>query len=325
MLSADTVSLILCGTSDIPRRVAVRDGRIEHATTRDEEVHCLSRLGEIVKSARGDVVYSRDHIELMDVCIRSNDPAAWKAMCDDIVHGCVPDRSIGEYFDARHESAAGLVRSLINATCIEHAISIVQSMTVAFRESGHGTHAAISEGMHAPNGILVVRLFATHARTMPHAIKNDALRALGKLIPTTNVARGIVLDLLAKAASSKWDGVDNDVVHVLGHCPHISLLETDAKISFGKALLESIPKMPTARRGPALHTLSRVVECVGNVDACIALAVDALQSTKNSNRAEESTIRGAARVLRAASVAGGGVHVLADRLLYVLDDLPCRK
>ena len=33
MLSSDTISTILCGDRDIPRRVAVRDGRIEIATT----------------------------------------------------------------------------------------------------------------------------------------------------------------------------------------------------------------------------------------------------------------------------------------------------
>ena len=322
MIDTDHIAALL-GGNDIPRRIAVRDGHIEAATTRDEEVHPLSRLGELVRASRGHVIYSRDHVELMDCCIRTNDPAAWKAMCDDLVHGCVPEGSIGTYFDARPESAVGLVRSLVDAVDIFHAVSVVQALVTTLCEAGQNVRDSISDGMRAPNGIKIVRLFATHSRTVPHNVRIETLRAIGELVPTVDVARGIILDLMQRESARKWDGADTDVVHVLGHCSHLALVDTQTRIKFANILLDKIPKMPTVRRGPALVTLSRIVtwDSAGtfDVDACVSVAVDALVSTKHVARAEETTIRGASQVLHASSVPGGAVHVLADRLVHILD------
>jgi hypothetical protein len=321
-MNTENVAALIGGT-DIPRRIAIRNGRIESAKMRDEEIHPLSRLGELVKASRGHVVYSRDHIELIDCCICTNDPEAWKAMCDDILCGCVPEGSIGTYFDARPESAVGLVRSLVDASDIVHSISIVQVLVVTLRESSKNVLDSISKGMEAPNGIKIVRLFATHSRTLPHPLRIDALRAIGELIPTIDVARGIVLKLVETETARKWDGADTDVVHVLGHSLHLALVDTSTKQALARILLEKIPKMPTVRRGPALVTLSRIVmwDASGtfDTDACTSLAVDALVSTKHVARAEEMTIRGASHLLHASSVPGGAVHVLSDRLMHMLD------
>lgn len=322
VMHTDNVAALL-GGENIPRRIAVRDGHIEAAKTRDEEVHSLSRLGEMVRVSRGHVVYSRDPIELMDICIRTNDPAAWKAMCDDLLCGCVPEGAIGAYFDARPESAAGLVRSLVDAVDVFHAVSVVHALVTTLREAGQNVRDSISEGMRAPNGIKIVRLFATYSRTVPHNVRIDGLRMIGELIPTVDVVRGIVLDLVQRESVRKWDGADSDVVHALGHSPHLALVDTHTKKTFANILLDKVPKMPTVRRGPALVTLSRIVtwDPAGtfDVDACVVLAVDALISTKHVTRAGETTIRGASQLLHASSVPGGAVHVLADRLVHILD------
>ena len=321
-MNVENVAALIGGTN-IPRRIAIRDGHIGSAKTRDEEIHPLSRLGELVRASRGHVVYSRDHIELIDCCICTNDPEAWKAMCDDILCGCVPEGSFGTYFDARPDSAVGLIRSLVDASDIFHCISIVHVLVVTLRESSPKVLDSISKGMNAPNGLKIARLFATHSRTLPHALRVDALRAIGKLIPTIDVARGIVSELVERESARQWDGADTDVVHILGHCSHLALVDTPTKQALARILLDKIPNMPTVRRGPALVALSRIIvwDAAGtfDTDACISLAVDALVSTKHVARAEDTTIRGASLLLHASSVPGGAVNVLADRLAHMLD------
>lgn len=304
---------------NIPRRAALRDGRIEAAATRDEEVHRLSRLCELVRSSHGHIIYSRDPHELMGVCLRTNDRAAWKAMCDDIACGCVPEGFFGAFFETHHESAVGIVRSLTDASDIVHSISIVHVLVVTLRESSEVVRSRIAEGMHAPNGVRVVRLFATHARAVPHAERDATLKVMGSLIPTIDVARGIVLEIVASAGSSKWSGADNDVVHALGHCPLLSKIDDETKRKFAEVVIAAIPRMPTVRRGPALCTLASVMGPATNMNECVHLAVNTLLSTAGATRAEEVTMRGAARVLRTASDPRGAVHILADRLLHVLD------
>lgn len=304
---------------NIPRRAALRDGRIEAAATRDEEVHCLSRLCELVRSSHGHIIYSRDAHELLGLCLRTNDRAAWKAMCDDIACGCVSEGFFGTFFETQPELAVGIVRSLADASGIVHSVSIVHVLVVTLRESSEVVRSKIAEGMHAPNGVRVVRLFATHARAVPHAERDATLKVLGALIPTIDVVRGIALEIVASAGSSKWSGADNDVVHALGHCPLLSKIDDETKRTFAEVVIAAIPRMPTVRRGPALCTLASVMGQATNMNECINLAVNTLVSTAGATRAEEVTMRGAARVLCAASDPGGAVHILADRLLHVLD------
>jgi hypothetical protein len=323
-LKMDQVRDILFGDAasstvdNIPRRAALRDGRIEAAATRDEEVHCLSRLCELVRSSHGYTIYSRDPRELLGSCLRTNDRAAWKAMCDDIACGCVPEGFFRAFFETQPELAVGIVRSLVDASDIVHSVSIVHVLVVTLREASEIVRSRIAEGMHAPNGVRVVRLFATHARAVPHASRDATLNVLGALIPTIDVVRGIVGEVIT-SAGSKWSGADNDVVHALGHCPLLSKIDDETKRKFAEVVIAAIPRMPTVRRGPALCTLACVMGPTTNANDCIQLAVNTLVSTANATRAEEITMRGAARVLRVASEPGGAVHVLADRLLHVLD------
>jgi hypothetical protein len=318
MIQASDISAILGVSGKVPRRAAVRDGRLVQADAASEEVHCLSRVCELVTASLGNAVHSRIPTELLESCLATNDPGAWKALCEDIASGCVPVGTFGDYFNAHPGQVGGLVRSLIDARSAVHSVSVVRALSFVLAECTARVRSEIAACMHSGRGTAAVQVFTTHAHTLPHDVRLAAFEAFGEVIPSTDVAQGIALRLAAHMQANEWTGSDNDAVHVLSCCKHLSNIDTPAKRALADALVHAIPKMPATKRGPALRTLAKVIHPHEDCEASIVVAVDAMLGAAAAAHSEESTTCGAGEVLRAASFPNSPMHMLASRLLRAL-------
>lgn len=193
----------------VPRRAAVVSGRvIELARAVDTvpvealvealvEARGVSRVCEAVKTACGEVCWSRNTATLLDQAVASNDPRAWEAACDDLDTGHFDVRAAAAATDSAR--ATGLAMSLVNARTTVHLLWIVRVVVAVFpRLEG--------DSLRAAGGVLgadIPRL-ATRVGRLAAALRREqreaVMDAVGRAVAAADVP-GPVLDSGLRAVS----------------------------------------------------------------------------------------------------------------------------
>lgn len=196
----DQISAILKVNGSLPRRaVLLEDGRLADRTacTTCREVDLLSRLCEVVRSARGLAVYPRRCEDLLQLALSTNDEGAWAAIRDDIVTGDL-DMGVCCAVLGQSSNAAVLAGCLVGARGQRHLMHVCCLLARALPrpELGAETREEMARALACQLRPLVDALLV-HGEDMSLDVRDACLDGLGGLLqasalPVAGVAEAVL-------------------------------------------------------------------------------------------------------------------------------------
>ena len=217
----------LTGLSNVlPRRaVLLQTGALadKMASPGLPEVVAVSMACECLRRAAAEPVYSRHTPHLLQQCLDTNDPGAWRALLDDATTG---DLDIVA-FSAFWRGAGAMTRivgCMANATNGMHLWLVVRSLQHVLCTTEASAEAAVQLG-HAFQSMAPVLITTLARRTKDLAadLRAGAISALGKLMTWSDIplpGLASMLDLALKCGA-------DDVLRLFLCAPLPSLVEHD--------------------------------------------------------------------------------------------------
>jgi hypothetical protein len=205
---------VLARHGHLPRRVVVLTEGGDVGDLRDHperpEIPALSKIADLVREARGWVVYSRDPGELLTACLTTSDPTAWMHLTDDIRCGLVPPAVFADQFASRPETAARFVTDVLAGA---HDILTTVSVVYCLRSAApHFTAPARSAFAMALRVHAAGFLDAVHdgVTSLPLRHRHGVLDFIGTCIP---------VDIMMAACFHGEDLPRDDDLRILMSCP----------------------------------------------------------------------------------------------------------
>ena len=247
----------------LPRRAVLPDpdgGVAERADHADlPEARVLSHICDLARAASGQRVLPRDTRTLMAVCLRDNDPDAWRAWFQDRRTRDVEWAAVRETF-AEAGACETLIKCVVASTTPVHLLCILYLV-------GDLVHAAEPELLVAAQSILdnVTRAICPFVkqvtettrrllRSAPRAEIEFVLRGLGKLFALARVPPSALAPCLRSALEI---GADMEVLHVFTQAPLTPLRECIPDLT--TRVLDCADKCPPQRRYVPLAIVARLV------------------------------------------------------------------
>ena len=185
-----------------PRRAVLRKGAVvEKSSAAEEEVDVLSRTCDILRMAFQIPVVPRESGELLGMCLKTNAPAAWAAVCDDIRLEKIDwDRAVA-VASSVPDAAAVLVACLTNAQTHLHLVHVTSALAVFVPRTPPEMRATFGRTL----GLQLAPFLETFARcgsSLRRDVREAMLAGISKLldiadVPETSVAETL-MDILRR-------------------------------------------------------------------------------------------------------------------------------
>jgi hypothetical protein len=231
-----------------PRRAVLKKGVIcEKSSADDEEVDVISRTCDILRVAFEISVVPRESGELMGACIKTNDPAAWSAACDDIrLEKMDWDRAIAVACTVP-DAAAVFVACLVNVQSHMHLVHAASVLTVFVPRTPPEMRTAFGKLLGLQLGPFL-EAFARCSGSVRRDVREAILMGIGKVLDIADVPEASVADMFVDILRRRKDellrlflNVPLRGAHLLAHRPELLGM-----------LLERARACPPAARYPLL-------------------------------------------------------------------------
>lgn len=244
-------------TRSLPRRAKLskEEGYLEEVSNKDEEVHTLSRLCEILREWKKEPIYSRNAQELLRDCMRDNEPKGWRALSEDIMRHIITSVELTAYFQENPEAACSFMRCMVESKSSEHAASIAMVLSASLHVMNATAIKAFKASLGHGRAIKAIKTFASHCRTLPVGVRLMANESFGRILDSQDLVQPILDDLISTNLFQKDPAAVYDVICILAHSPIASVAPMNPE--FTKQLINLCTQTPPPRRGPLLRMLSK--------------------------------------------------------------------
>ena len=212
-------------TGALPRRaVVLPSGELADRAAHPAlpEVPAVSLACEILRRAAGEPVFSRTTRQLLEQCLSSNDPGAWRALLDDEATGDL-DAGVAAACWAAPAAMHRLVWCLVGASSGMHlwlGVRAVQGvLALAGRAAAHDLGLAFHH--HFPS---LVRTLSRRCKDLSADMRACVITTLGRLIACCDLPHDSLAGMLDEALD---DRMPDDVLRLFVHAPLPALAERD--------------------------------------------------------------------------------------------------
>lgn len=205
---ASTVRAALSNLSPrLPRRVVVVAGAVSDKTQhpREPEVTALSLVGEAVRLACKEAVYSRQTPVLLKQCLEDNAMDAWRCLLDDEATGDL-DRDALAYALMDGTASLRLVQCIVAAQSGMHLWLVVKAAHVMRACMSPAAVAELATSFQRVFGDLVVSV-SCRFKDVSAEMRATALTSLGALMTWAGIPAHVLAGMLDACAATAQDDV----------------------------------------------------------------------------------------------------------------------
>lgn len=274
-----------------PRRAVLRKGAVcEKSNANEEEIDALSRTCDILRIAFDIAVVPRESGELLGMCLKTNAPAAWAAVCDDIRLENIDWTRALAVASSVPDAAAVLVACLINAQSHIHLVHATSALVVFVPRTPPEMRTTFGRLLGLQLGPLL-DTFVRCGSSLRRDVREAMLTGVGRLLDIADVPETSVADTLMDILKRRKDELVRLFLNVplgpaiLAHRPDLlGALFERARLCPPVSrypLLALLVKLATATSGVLAGREGQVAELVheslqtgmqgGSMDARIAL------------------------------------------------------
>ena len=279
-----------------PRRAVLKKGVVaEKSNAAEEEVEALSRTCDILRIAFDIPVVPRESGELLGMCLKTNAPAAWAAVCDDIRLEKIDwDRAVA-VASSVPDAAAVLVACLINAQTHLHLVHAASALVVFVPRTPPEMRTTFGRLLGLQLGPFL-EAFVRCGSSLRRDVREAMLTGIGRLLDIADVPEASVADMLMDILRRRKDELIRMFLNVplgpalLAHRPDLlGALFERARLCPPVArypLLGLLVKLDAATPGALVGREAQVAELVheslqacmqgGSMDARVALVASVL-------------------------------------------------
>lgn len=238
-------------TGTLPRRAVVLPGgdlgdRVANPGL--PEVPAVSLACEALRRAAGEPVFSRSTRHLLEQCLATNDPGAWRALLDDEATGDQDEGAAAAYW-ASPASLHRLVWCLAAAGSGTHLWLGVRALQGVLALTGKPGAHVLGLAFHHQFPELV-RTLSKRCKDISADQRAYAIATLGRLIAWCDIPH----DSLARMLGTALDGAPDDVLRLFVHAPMPALAARDPDLV--PKVLRRAERASQAGRYPSLALLA---------------------------------------------------------------------
>ena len=237
----------------LPRRaVVLHNGEVADRAAHPHlpEVTAVSLACEALRRAAGEPVFSRVTPRLLEQCLASNDPGAWRALLDDEATGDLDTEAATAFWDSP-ANLHRLVWCLVRAPTGTDLWVGVRAMQGVLALTGKAGAHVLGLAFHHQFPDLV-RALSRRCKDVSAEQRAYVIATLGRLIAWCDIAPASLADMLGRAL----EGPVDDVLRLFVHAPLGELASRDPDLV--PKVLRRAERASQVGRYPSLALLAMV-------------------------------------------------------------------
>lgn len=213
-------------TDKLPRRaVVLPDGSLGDRCDYPclAEVSSVSLACEAVRRAGGEAIYPRHTAQLMQLCLSTNDPSAWRALLADATTGDLDLEAARLQLGG--DNAALLVRRLTESSSGMHMWTVIRFMQLIMPAMPVSVVSKLAQAFQQLFGD-IVKALTKRVRDVSVDMRASAITELGKLMVWTDIPESDLAEMLEDCLARSPDEVLRlflfaPIPAMLAHCPDL--------------------------------------------------------------------------------------------------------
>lgn len=188
-----------------PRRAVLRKGAVgEKSNANEEEIDVLSRACDILRMAFDIDVVPRETGELLALCLKTNAPTAWAAVCDDIRLEKIDWARALAVASSVPDAAAVLVACLVNAQSHLHLLHATSALVVLVPRTPPEMRTTFGRLLGLQLGPFL-ETFVRCGSSLRRDVREAMLTGVGRLLDIADVPETSIADSLMEILKRRKD------------------------------------------------------------------------------------------------------------------------